>query len=451
MWTFVRHRFVSMLAVALIAATVTIAAQQQDPLPLPLQPPLAPLQINGTQFVPALRGGVLCCTPPSPAPPPNLAERDGWTLGLNPALNTLAAAGLNVVHFRTGPYWVNPTYTPYGSGPQILPFLRQQVAAANALGLYVEIDLVDHWAFRNKVADTDHFYNFWNDKCAVTHGAPNANYLGWVDQIVDATGDLQVLYNTGNESWLCNPALAWEQGLRDKVKDRLALRGFTDRPVGSSYTAPPALGVRPTFDYRSFGDTTPDAYVQALQQNLIPRDVPAVLVEAHSNSPANWLAAIQAAEALGAYVMVWRGDMPDDAFRTAVTVPKPTPPPALSFHPLTPCRAVDTRQGSGKTGAYGPPALPGGADRVFPLASPCGLPATAQAVMVNLTVTQPTTAGYLTVYSAGQPVPPTSSLNVGAQQTRANTAIVSPKMVVRCGMGPTATAQVIVDVVGYFD
>src|SRR2546426_49076 len=46
-----------------------------------------------------------------------------------------------------------------------------------------------------------------------------------------------------------------------------------------------------------------------------------------------------------------------------------TPVNSLVFVGMTPCRVVDTRTGSGFTGAFGPPSLVGGASRTFPMQS----------------------------------------------------------------------------------
>jgi hypothetical protein len=84
---------------------------------------------------------------------------------------------------------------------------------------------------------------------------------------------------------------------------------------------------------------------------------------------------------------------------------------------VTPCRLADTR------GAQGP-ALSPGADRVFAVSGLCGVPATARAVSVNVTVTAATQAGDLRLYAAGTGVPFASVVNYGIGQTRANNAVV---------------------------
>jgi len=58
----------------------------------------------------------------------------------------------------------------------------------------------------------------------------------------------------------------------------------------------------------------------------------------------------------------------------------------LPFIGLDPCRIVDTR-GNGFGGAYGPPSLTGGVPRNFTLTGQCGIPASAGAVSLNVTVT----------------------------------------------------------------
>lgn len=68
-----------------------------------------------------------------------------------------------------------------------------------------------------------------------------------------------------------------------------------------------------------------------------------------------------------------------------------------NLNPLAPCRIVDTRDAPGP---WGPPL--GGSDRTFILAGTCGIPATARAVSVNLTVVQPGADGYLSVYPGGR-------------------------------------------------
>ena len=124
---------------------------------------------------------------------------------------------------------------------------------------------------------------------------------------------------------------------------------------------------------------------------------------------------------------------------------------AMQFHTLTPCRMADTRNPAGPLGG---PALAANATRNFTLTGVCGLPATARAVSVNLTITSPTAAGDLRLFPAGTPLPLVSAINYRAGQTRANNAVASlgtgGAVSVRCDQA-AGTVQFILDVNGYFE
>jgi hypothetical protein len=124
--------------------------------------------------------------------------------------------------------------------------------------------------------------------------------------------------------------------------------------------------------------------------------------------------------------------------------------PDQAFFSLAPCRLLDTRK---PVDTYGGPALVAGADRVFPLFGQCGIPATARAVSVNLTVAQPTAQGNLRLYPAQTPLPTVSSINYAAGQTRANNAIVPlnglGELAVHCSQA-AGTVHLILDVDGFF-
>lgn len=114
------------------------------------------------------------------------------------------------------------------------------------------------------------------------------------------------------------------------------------------------------------------------------------------------------------------------------------------------CRVLDTRNPDGPLGG---PALSAGAVRTFVIGGQCGIPSSAQSVAVNVTITGPTSGGFVTVYQGGAPVPPTSTINYSAGQTRANNAVVSlgpsGDIAVACGQ-PSGTVQFILDVSGFF-
>jgi len=291
------------------------------PPPTPPPPtPLAPVRIEGNRFVPGLEGAVLCCDDPR-TPDVDEGLRDGWTLATDQALDGLAAARVNVTHYRSGPYnLTGPTgagladardrrtaamlglsVKSYGPGTDILPDLRRSVQAANARGIYVEVDLVDNWALVNG-------WNFYDDDCSVTQGPPPANYRGWVDAVVASTGDLAVIYNLGNEGFRCNPSPEWERGLYEAAKASLASHNFPNRPVGSQVLLP---DTRVAFDYRTLGGVF---FAPAAME------IPVALTEddGGDHTPEQWRAVTTQARANGTYVMIWRGTMSDRDFARAI-------------------------------------------------------------------------------------------------------------------------------------
>jgi hypothetical protein len=74
-------------------------------------------------------------------------------------------------------------------------------------------------------------------------------------------------------------------------------------------------------------------------------------------------------------------------------------------------------------------------------------------VSLNVTATQPSNAGHLRLFAGGGDIPPTSSLNFSAGQTRGNNAIVplgaAADLSVFAGQAG-GSVHVIIDVNGYF-
>jgi hypothetical protein len=121
-------------------------------------------------------------------------------------------------------------------------------------------------------------------------------------------------------------------------------------------------------------------------------------------------------------------------------------PSAATFYSVTPCRLVDTRSTSA-------PALAAGQRRVFTVAGNCGVPASADAVAFNATVTGPTAGGYLRL-TPGNGLSESSTANFSAGQTRANNCVVQLASdgtgSVAVTNGSQGTVNLILDVTGYF-
>lgn len=131
-----------------------------------------------------------------------------------------------------------------------------------------------------------------------------------------------------------------------------------------------------------------------------------------------------------------------------VSVIDATPPTAWQFIPLTPCRVVDTR---GPDGPFGGPSIEGGTFRSFALPQGnCGIPATAAAYALNLTVVPHGRLGYLTIWPSGQPQPTVSTMNSPDGRTKANAAIVPGGTNEAVSVYVSDTTDVVLDINGYF-
>jgi hypothetical protein len=126
----------------------------------------------------------------------------------------------------------------------------------------------------------------------------------------------------------------------------------------------------------------------------------------------------------------------------------PAGPVASSFHPLPPCRVLDTRTPSGM------PILGVGERRIFTVAGTCGVPSGAKAIVSNLTVVGAAADGDLKVVGGHLTATTTSSLSFSPSQARANNAIVQ---LATDGSGTISvinnsagTVHFILDVSGYF-
>jgi hypothetical protein len=131
----------------------------------------------------------------------------------------------------------------------------------------------------------------------------------------------------------------------------------------------------------------------------------------------------------------------------------PGSPGALYFYPLTPCRVADTRAvgGSGLTGAFGPPQMAAGSTRSFPVpSSSCGVPSTAQAYSLNITVVPPGPMFYLTAWPTGETIPGVSTLNDLSGAILANAAIVPAGANGAIDIFVSDPTNVIIDINGYF-
>lgn len=114
------------------------------------------------------------------------------------------------------------------------------------------------------------------------------------------------------------------------------------------------------------------------------------------------------------------------AAATLLTVSTASAAGPYQFFSVTPCRLADTRDPLGLTGG---PALQSGVVRNIPVygnsARACGIPTTAKAVALNVTIVSPTNFGYLTAYPSFTQLPVVSTINFATgEPALANGAIV---------------------------
>ena len=76
---------------------------------------------------------------------------------------------------------------------------------------------------------------------------------------------------------------------------------------------------------------------------------------------------------------------------------------ATQAYTVSPCRLLDTRNESSKDGLGGPPLGPDERRLFTPSLSSCGVPSTAAALLVNVTVVRPSALGDLVVWGDGTP------------------------------------------------
>lgn len=120
------------------------------------------------------------------------------------------------------------------------------------------------------------------------------------------------------------------------------------------------------------------------------------------------------------------------------------------FFAVAPCRVVDTRN---PTSTNGGPILGTGTQRNFAIRGNCGVPTSAKAVSLNVTITGATTTSFLTLWPSGGTRPVVSTINFTQNDAAlANGAIVglSTSSTDLSVFNSTGNVHVILDVTGYF-
>lgn len=248
-------------------------------------PILQPLTVRGNTFSAELRGAVICCQD---------AKKNGWPLVSRKALRKLARAGVNWTHVRLGPY------PPQAEGPDFAAYrpdgswnegfwgrVRDALAEAARLGIHVEVDVIDAWAF-------EHGHSAFGEDCSAMAGPPRRHHLRWIRKVVAETADLpNVMYQVGNETFDCKASPAWELGVRDALRAALGPRA---RLIGTNSQD---RALETEFDYAT----------RHADEAQPPGPRPVIVNETGPLTPAQFRAQQAAARALGSTFVLWRGHM----------------------------------------------------------------------------------------------------------------------------------------------
>jgi hypothetical protein len=162
-----------------------------------------------------------------------------------------------------------------------------------------------------------------------------------------------------------------------------------------------------------------------------------------------------ASQSAGSLASFFTGQIADVQVWDSAVTPVQPGTPGSEFVPVTPVRIMDTRSSSGPIGPVtGPVAA--SSTTLLPIDGNtiARLPAAGvTAVAVSVTVTGQTASGLLTVYPGDTPLPVTSNLNYTASGNVTNNTIapVGPDGDIAIYNDSTGTAQLLVDLTGYFE
>jgi hypothetical protein len=124
--------------------------------------------------------------------------------------------------------------------------------------------------------------------------------------------------------------------------------------------------------------------------------------------------------------------------------------PVSDYEAIPAVRLRDTRAGySNDVGEVGVSALGAKTTTFVPILGRGLIPANADSVAVNATVTNPLSAGYLTLFSCDKPRPTTSNVNFVAGQTVSNVVIAEPDRWGNVCIYSSATTDIVIDAIGF--
>lgn len=125
-----------------------------------------------------------------------------------------------------------------------------------------------------------------------------------------------------------------------------------------------------------------------------------------------------------------------------------------AYHSLTPARVADFRAGGSTVDGQfrGDARLAPGESRSIRISGRGGVPLTAGAVVLNVTITEPSAPSYITVWPGGEARPNASNVNVGDGRTVANLVVAKVGADGDVNVyNEAGTSRLIIDVEGWFE
>jgi streptogramin lyase len=127
-----------------------------------------------------------------------------------------------------------------------------------------------------------------------------------------------------------------------------------------------------------------------------------------------------------------------------------SPGPPGPYSPLAPVRICDTRGGlNGDAAQCNGNSVASGGTKTIDVAGHFGVPADATAVVLNITVVNPTASGYLTAYPTGAPQPNASNLNFTSGEVVPNLVEVGTGTDGDVTVFSSSRSDLVVDLEGY--
>jgi hypothetical protein len=136
-----------------------------------------------------------------------------------------------------------------------------------------------------------------------------------------------------------------------------------------------------------------------------------------------------------------------DSTEVVATVTFPDGFSPRSYFPVTPTRVLDSRTGTGTTTHV----IAAGETVALQVRGLAGVSATATTAALNVAVTEPSSAGFITVYPCGATRPTASNLNFAAGQTVANMVTAGLSAQGQACLYASASTHLLADISGYFD